>query len=149
MCSISGGIYIQPIGSSLIFLLSRYQSTTRHHTFRVELDRYLEALGLQPGASRREVKEAYRRLSKAYHPDISKDPEAKDKFIALTEAYNFLTKVGPTPHRESTSFAYDPDRTEYEAWRKQARARAQQKAQEAERLQQELTLRILKIYHEV
>ncbi|PIB36091.1 hypothetical protein BFP72_12145 [Reichenbachiella sp. 5M10] len=109
-------------------------------------NKYLDILELQPGATTQEVKSAYRRLSKRYHPDISKDPNAKEKFIEITEAYQFLTQVGPTPHHEPITYNYNPEADEYEARRRQARARAKQKAREAERLQQELMQQILAVF---
>ena len=38
---------------------------------------YYEVLGLQKGASDDEIKKAYRKLSKQYHPDINKEPDAE------------------------------------------------------------------------
>jgi hypothetical protein len=51
---------------------------------------YYNILGLLPGASVEEIKKAYRSKARLYHPDINPSPEAKDKFINLTEAYDFL-----------------------------------------------------------
>ncbi|MFM7364104.1 MAG: J domain-containing protein [Cuspidothrix sp.] len=57
---------------------------------------YYRILGLRSGASFTEVKASYRRLAQKYHPDInSGDLKAKDKFIAVTEAYKFLQTVLP------------------------------------------------------
>jgi hypothetical protein len=106
-------------------------------------NRYLVILELQPGATKEEVKKAYRRLSKIYHPDISKDENAKEKFIEINEAYEFLTKVGPTPHYESINYDYNPEVDEYEERRRQARARARKKAEDAAKLQEELTRKII------
>ncbi|MBD2358850.1 J domain-containing protein [Tolypothrix sp. FACHB-123] len=51
-------------------------------------------LGLRSGASFADIKASYRRLAQQYHPDINPDDhKAKDKFIALTEAYKFLLTV--------------------------------------------------------
>ncbi|MCC5636786.1 J domain-containing protein [Nostoc sp. CHAB 5844] len=53
-------------------------------------------LGLRSGASFAEIKTSYRRLAQQYHPDINPDDKkAKDKFIALTEAYRLLLTVVP------------------------------------------------------
>jgi tetratricopeptide (TPR) repeat protein len=53
-------------------------------------------LGLRTGASFADVKSSYRRLAQLYHPDINpEDRKAKDKFIALTEAYKSLLQVLP------------------------------------------------------
>lgn len=47
-------------------------------------------LGLSKGASAEEIKKAYRRLAKTYHPDQSKDAKAKDKFAEVGSAYEIL-----------------------------------------------------------
>lgn len=107
-------------------------------------NRYLEILELNPGATKEEVKRAYRRLSKIYHPDISKNEDAKERFIEINEAYNFLISVGPSPNAEPIAYNYNPEAEAYKAWRRDARARARKKAADAERLQQELIKKILK-----
>ncbi|MGK7388797.1 MAG: J domain-containing protein [Candidatus Cyclobacteriaceae bacterium M2_1C_046] len=94
------------------------------------INEYLETLGLAPGASEQDIKTAYRQLAKEYHPDISKDNYAKQQFIKITEAYKFLTEVGAKPHNEGIKYNYDPQKAEYEEWRKKARAYARQKAAE-------------------
>ncbi len=49
-------------------------------------------LGLQAGASLADIKTAYRRLAREYHPDLNPDdPEAEEKFRRLVEAYELLT----------------------------------------------------------
>ncbi len=53
-------------------------------------------LGLRSGASFTDIKMSYRRLAQQYHPDINpNDTKAKEKFIAVTEAYKFLLEVVP------------------------------------------------------
>ena len=52
---------------------------------------YYEVLGLSKGASSAEIKKAYRKLSKQYHPDINKDPGADEKFKEIAEAYEVLS----------------------------------------------------------
>ncbi len=107
-------------------------------------NKYLELLGLSPGASKREIKSAYRKLSKVYHPDISKDQNAKEKFIEINEAYKFLMDVGPKPNNEPITYSYDPYAYEYDRWRRRAREYAQKKAREEIRLQNELIKKILR-----
>ncbi|HEY4554912.1 MAG TPA: DnaJ domain-containing protein, partial [Lysobacter sp.] len=51
---------------------------------------YYQTLGLEPGAGDAEIKTAYRRLARKYHPDVSKEPSAEDKFKAVNEAYEAL-----------------------------------------------------------
>ncbi|WML47466.1 molecular chaperone DnaJ [Neobacillus sp. PS3-34] len=52
---------------------------------------YYEVLGLSKGASKEEIKKAYRKLSKQFHPDINKEPDAADKFKEVKEAYETLS----------------------------------------------------------
>lgn len=51
---------------------------------------YYEVLGVPPGADADVIKSAYRRLARKYHPDVSKEPDAEDKFKAVNEAYEAL-----------------------------------------------------------
>jgi curved DNA-binding protein len=51
---------------------------------------YYETLGLEAGAGEAEIKGAYRRLARKYHPDVSKEPGAEEKFKAVNEAYEAL-----------------------------------------------------------
>ena len=52
---------------------------------------YYEVLGLKKGASVEEVKRAYKKLAKKYHPDISKEEKAEEKFKEALEAYQVLS----------------------------------------------------------
>ncbi len=65
---------------------------------------YYEVMGVAEDASADDIKKAYRRLARKYHPDVSSAPGAEEKFKALGEAYEVLK---------------DPDkRDEYDTLRK-------------------------------
>lgn len=51
---------------------------------------YYAVMGISRGASEKEIKTAYRRLARKYHPDLNKAPDAEEKFKELGEAYDVL-----------------------------------------------------------
>ncbi len=52
---------------------------------------YYETLGLQPGAKAEEIKKAFLRLARKYHPDVCKEAAAADTFKQINEAYQTLS----------------------------------------------------------
>jgi curved DNA-binding protein len=51
---------------------------------------YYETLGVARDASPEKIKSAYRRLARKYHPDVSKESDAEDRFKEVGEAYDVL-----------------------------------------------------------
>ncbi|MHC4416365.1 MAG: DnaJ C-terminal domain-containing protein [Planctomycetota bacterium] len=52
---------------------------------------YYERLGVRRDASAEEIRKAYRRLARKYHPDVNKSPEAATRFAEMQEAYEVLS----------------------------------------------------------
>jgi len=52
---------------------------------------YYEILGISRGASQAEIKQAFRKLARQYHPDVSKEANAEEQFKEINEAYSVLS----------------------------------------------------------
>lgn len=52
---------------------------------------YYEILGVPKNASSEDLKSAFRRLARQYHPDVNKDPDAEERFKEINEAYAVLS----------------------------------------------------------
>ncbi|MGI6705959.1 MAG: DnaJ domain-containing protein [Clostridia bacterium] len=72
---------------------------------------YYKILGVEPNCSKDDIKKAYRRLAKQWHPDVNKSEDAHDKFIEIAEAYEILID--------------DHSRAQYDAMRKRSYASAE------------------------
>jgi curved DNA-binding protein len=56
----------------------------------MEFKNYYAKLGLERTASQDEIKRAYRKMARKYHPDVSKEPDAEAQFKEVAEAYEVL-----------------------------------------------------------
>ena len=67
-----------------------------------------EILGVQRGASEEEIKKAYKRLSRKYHPDANLDnpKAAEEKFKELQQAYQQVMKEKTTGYSQSSYGGY-------------------------------------------
>ncbi len=72
---------------------------------------YYEVLGLKKGASQEEVKKAFRRLAKKYHPDINNSPEAEAKFKEVNEAFQVLSDPAKKAQYDQFGFTGDSPRS--------------------------------------
>lgn len=53
---------------------------------------YYETLGVSRDADKEEIKQAYRRLARKYHPDVNKEPGAEERFKEINRAYEVLSE---------------------------------------------------------
>ena len=84
---------------------------------------YFKVLGLEPGCSVDDIKKAYRAKARKFHPDINPSANAKDMFIIVTEAYEFLLTYYEKMRRNEEAY-----QKAMEEWRKYRQARSRQKA---------------------
>jgi curved DNA-binding protein len=86
-------------------------------------DDFYQVLGVPRDADQEQIQRAYRKLARAYHPDVNSDPGAEDRFKEISEAYDVLSD--PQTRRRYDAFGRDfrqvPEDVDPEEWR---RARA-------------------------
>src|SRR5690348_894005 len=56
----------------------------------MEYKDYYAILGVSREAQEDDIKRAYRKLARKYHPDVSKEPQAEERFKEVQEAYEVL-----------------------------------------------------------
>ena len=93
-----------------------------------DLERYYEILGLKPGASPEEVKQAYRDLAKVWHPDrFSHDSrlqrKAQEKLKEINEAYERLSSFRPGSRRATSRAGRQPHESQPSSGSSERRSR--------------------------
>lgn len=96
---------------------------------------YYDILELSTNATEQEIRKAYRRLAKRYHPDVNKTKNAHEKFIEISEAYEFLINHGQH-YKTSFTIATTEEqntndyrsREEFERFRQTSREKAENQA---------------------
>lgn len=83
---------------------------------------YYQILGLTPDASVAEIKQAYRQKARLYHPDVNPASNAQERFIAATEAYDFLIT-----YSNKISTGSEPAQVVSD-WHKQSQERSRRRA---------------------
>ena len=86
---------------------------------------YFSILEIKADSSQSDIRKAFRRLAKLYHPDVNKSKNATEKFIEISEAYDFL--ISRQKYREDKAET-ESDRDEYEKFRQEAHSNARQRA---------------------
>jgi len=101
------------------------------------LDKYYQILGLSRNATEADIKRAYRRLALMYHPDKNSGPGAKERFIAITEAYNYLIDPPKKQEHKSAGHAESHEAERVYKARMQARKAAAQRYREFKKQQEQ------------
>src|SRR4051812_34659483 len=102
------------------------------------LDEYYHILEIPPDATKQEIKRAYWRLAKKWHPDVNPSEEAQTQFIRLNQAYEILVngKLPPKPVVYTPSYAESEEELLQRLYRqKRYREQYQERAAQFARMQ--------------
>lgn len=89
----------------------------------MNVQEFYRILDLKPDSSMEEIRKAYRKKARIYHPDINNAPDAAEKFIKITEAYDFLIENHEKKPLDDQEFFKI-----VEEWRKYRQERSRQRA---------------------
>ncbi len=70
---------------------------------------YYDILGVSKNASKEDIRKAYRKLARKYHPDVNKSEEAHKRLQEINEAYSVLSDENKRAQYDSTGTTYDEE----------------------------------------
>ena len=76
-----------PLRAEVEAMIDRFHAENEAYLALPVAGSFWEVLGVSSGASGEEVKQAYRKLARLYHPDTNKRTDAHERFTAVNEAY--------------------------------------------------------------
>jgi len=106
-------------------------------------EKYFKLFGLEPGASKDEIRKAYRKLVMKYHPDRNPSPEAEQKFLVIKDAYDILLGKKEAPGLQNNTVTKANQRKETQEQRVKDAQRRFEEQQLREFLENELYFRKL------
>jgi len=77
---------------------------------------YYEALGVPRDADARTIKDAFRQLARRYHPDISSEEDAEQRFREIAEAYGVLSDPAKRARYDAAGSARQAGATPEDLW---------------------------------
>lgn len=100
------------------------------------MDNYYQILDVLPNADIEQIKKAYRKKAKQYHPDICKDDDAQERFVLINEAYEYLVKLKSIRSKTSYNSNNDADAF-WRKWKQEEKRKARERAQQYAKMRYE------------
>jgi hypothetical protein len=86
---------------------------------------YYQVLGIASDANEAEIRAAYRKKAKLFHPDVNKSPDAHSKFVMVTAAYETLINYNKRENYNLRSKSSSSRFQSYNEWMQAQRAKAE------------------------
>jgi len=82
-------------------------------------EKYYEILGVSRNSTENDIKIAYKQLAKKYHPDLNKEPDAKERFIEIQKAYETIISLSSKTPSIFDVFEKAFSKENQEKWKKE------------------------------